>query len=331
MYNDLATLYDLLVDRTNLTNRTQDGFMDEDTRTDFESVGYRAMRMVLSEYDRSTPPVQPPIPFDVPLCPSLKSLGKAYPSGDYKKDQKARAKKLKKEEIAQALKQSYNADADTQSPFLDAFRHFERKQSSGCTMEQLWEQRCGQWLFLYAVIQSLPMMVIDAPGVRFTEGVEYFLCEIPRSGAPWSREDTSRTRKWFGVDGGKQVVSLPADVVDNGVEGVFRRSHCWKMAEIWAKNDRMLNAAMQEMNAEPLPPPPGFLDPSSANNRPRSESPDRRRESVMDLGLEALPLPPGFAPPGTPGSRPVSMHDPSKTFDSFLGTPPSGKDKKKKK
>ncbi|CAI6336356.1 unnamed protein product [Periconia digitata] len=332
IYRDLTDLYDMLVDRTNLTNRTQDGFLNEDTRTDFESVGNRALRMVLSEYDRSTPPVQPPIPFDVPISPSLKSLGKAYPSGDYKKDQKARSKKLKKDEIAQALKQSYNPDADKPSPFLDAFRNFEKKQASGSTMEQLWELRCGQWLFLYAVIQSLPLMVVDAPGIRFAEGVEYFLCEIPRSGAPWSREDTSRARKWFGIDGGKQVVSLPADIVDNGVEGIFRRSHCWKIAEAWAKNDTMLTAAMQEMNADPLPPPPGFLDPSSADNRPRSShSTDRKRESVMDLGLEALPLPPGFAPPGTPGSRPVSLHDPNKTFDSFLGSTLSEKDKKKKK
>ncbi|PVH96707.1 hypothetical protein DM02DRAFT_493878, partial [Periconia macrospinosa] len=332
VYRDLADLYDLLVDRTNLTNRTQDGFVDEDHRTDFESIGNHAMRIVLSEYDRSTPPVQPPVPFDVPLYPSLASLGKDYPSGDYKKDQKARAKKLKKEEIAKAIQQSYNQDADKRSSFIDAFKNFERKQASGSTMEQLWEQRCGHWLFLYAVIQSLPMLVVDAPGVRFTEGVEYFLCEIPRSGVPWSREDTARSRKWFGVDGGKQVVSLPADVVDNGVEGVFRRSHCWKMAEIWSKNDTMLNAAMQEMHADPLPPPPGFLDPSSAQSRPGSQNSDRRRESVMDLGLEALPLPPGFAPPGTPGSRPVSMHDPMKTFDSILSSPElSGKEKDKKK
>jgi hypothetical protein len=333
LYRDLCDLYDLLVDRTNLTNRTADGFMSEDERPDFESVAHRALRKVLSEYDRSVPPVQPPIPFDVPLYPTIKSLKRDYPSGDPKKDAKARAKKLGKDEIAQMIKQSHNADcASKMTPFLDAFRRFEHKQSSGCTMEELCQLRAGQWLFLYATIQSLPMLVVDAPLLKFTEGVEYFLCEVPRSGVPWVHEDTTRTRTWFGVAGGSQVVSLPSDVVEHGVEGVFRRSHCWKMAEQWSQADTMLNAAMQEMNAAPLPPPPQFLNPYGGGNRSRSQSPDHRRESVMDLGLEALPLPPGIAPPlGSPGQRPSSVHDPTKTFDAMLGPVPSPKGKKHKK
>ncbi|KAL1598707.1 hypothetical protein SLS60_007847 [Paraconiothyrium brasiliense] len=340
IYHDLSDLYDLLVDRTNLTNRTADGFMSEDERTDFESIAALAMRKVLSEYDRSTPPVQPPIPFDVPLYPTLKEVSKEYPSGDRKKDAKARGKKLTKDQIARMIKASHNEDSEKKTSFLEAFRHFEHKQASGCTMEELYELRSGQWLFLYAVIQSLPMLVVDAPGVRFTDGVEYFLCEVPRAGTPWGREDTYRARTWFGVAGGSQVVSLPTDVVENGVEGVFRRSHCWQMAERWAQNDTLLNAAMHEMNAAPLPPPPGFLDASAAIPSPRSQSPvgDRRRESVMNLGLEALPLPPGFAPGGAPspggGSpmmRPVSVHDPTKTFDSILESVPNKKDKRKKK
>jgi hypothetical protein len=333
IYRDMSSLYDLLVDRTNLTIRTADGFLAEDEGTDYESVVRRALRKVLSEYDRSTPPVQPPIPFDLPLYPTSKSVH----TGDAKKDAKARAKKLHKDEILKVLQQSHNIDAEQQTPFLEAYRHFEFKQASGSTMDDLWDMRSGQWLLLYAVIQSLPMLVIDVPGVRFTQGVEYFLCEVPRSGVPWGREDTTRTRTWFGVGGGAQVVSLPTDIVEHGVEGVFRRSHCWKKAQQWAANDTLLNAAMQELsvNAAPLPPPPGLLDPSAASARSRSNSPDRRRESVMNLGLEALPLPPGIAPPtaNSPQIRPASSSDPSKTFDAILGTSaaPTTKDKKKKK
>lgn len=335
LYRDMCDLYDLLVDRTNLTNRTADGFMSEDERPDFESVANRALRKVLSEYDRSTPPVQPPIPFDVPLYPTLKNLRQDYPSGDLKKDHKARGKKLSKDEIAKLIQDSHNKDVVFKTtPFLEAFRRFEHKQASGCNMEELCQLRAGQWLLLYATIQSLPMLVVDAPHLRFTEGVEYFLCEVPRSGVPWVHEDTNRARTWFGVAGGSQVVSLPSDVVEHGVEGVFRRSHCWKMADLWSRDDRMLNAAMQEMNASPLPPPPQLFTPNGGGSRPRSQSPDRRRESVMDLGLEALPLPPGVAPPigmGSPVSRPSSMHDPTKTFDAMLGPAPSPKDKKHKK
>jgi len=335
MYRDMSSLYDLLVDRTNLTIRTADGFLAEDEGSDYDSVVRRALRKVLSEYDRSTPPVQPPIPFDLPLYPKAG----APPSGDLKKDAKSRAKKLHKEEIIRALQQSHNTDAEHQTPFLEAFRNFEYKQASGSSTDDLWDLRTGQWLFLYAVIQSLPMLVVDAPGVRYTEGVEYFLCQVPRSGVPWGREDTSRSRTWFGVGGGAQVVSLPTDIVEHGVEGIFRRSHCWKKAQQWAANDTLLNAAMQELsvNAAPLPPPPGLLDPA-AHARSRSHSPDTRRESVMNLGLEALPLPPGVAPPvaHSPQLRPSSSSDPKKTFDAILGSSaaPSGKpgkDKKKKK
>lgn len=337
IYRDLSSLYDLLVNRADLTNRTADGFIMEDEAMDFVAVNGRAMRKVLSEYDRSTPPVQPPIPFDLPLFPTLKGLRSDYPTGDEKKDAKARGKKLKSEEISKMLQSATNADAQQQSPFLDAFRAFEKKQASGSTMDELWELRSGQWLFIYAVIQSLPMLVVDAPGVRFTEGVEYFLCEVPRSGIPWGREDTTRTRTWFGVAGGAQVVSLPTDIVEHGVEGVFRRSHCWKRAQEWTANDTLLNAAMQELNstAAPLPPPPGMLDPSSAQARPRSQSPadQSKRNSVMNLGLEALPLPPGIAPPThSPVNRPQSSSDPSRTFDAILGAPPPNpKDKKKRK
>lgn len=331
MYRDLSNLYDLLVDRTNLTTRTADGFMSEDEGTDFESVARRALRKVLSEYDRSTPPVQPPIPFDLPLYPTLKGVKADYPTGDAKKDAKLRSKKPKSDEIAKMLKNSHNADAEQQTAFLEAFRHFEQKQFSGKNMDEMWELRTGHWLFMYAVIQSLPMLVVDAPGVRFTEGVEYFLCEVPRSGVPWAREDTNRTRTWFGVAGGSQVVSLPTDIVEHGVEGTFRRSHCWKMAEKWSANDSLLNAAVQEINASPLPPPPSLLDPSSAG-RSRSQSPDRRRESVMNLGLEALPLPPGIAPAASsPIARPQSSNDPTKTFDAILQAADYNKDKKKKR
>lgn len=333
IYRDMSSVYDLLVDRKNLTIRTADGFLAEDEGTDIESVTQRALRKVLSEYDRSTPPVQPPIPFDLPLYPASSN----FTTGDAKKDSKARGKKLHKDEVIKVLAQSHNSDAEQQTPFLDAYRNFEFKHASGATVDELWDMRSGYWLFIYAVLQSLPMLVVDAPEVRFTEGVEYFLCEIPRSGVPWGREDTARGRTWFGIAGGAQVVSLPTDIVEHGVEGIFRRSHCWKKAQQWAANDTILNAAMQEMNSSAalLPPPPGLLDPSSANAPSRSHSPDNRRESVMNLGLEALPLPPGVAPPSanSPRLRPASSSDPSKTFDAILGTsavPVSSKDKASK-
>lgn len=342
LYDDFSDVYDLLVDRTNLTTRTADGFIDEQTQDSFEAVMCRALRTVLSEYDRSTPPVQPPIPFDLPQFPSPQGAkGFDYPSGDAKKDAKTRTKKIKSDDISRMVRQTHNPDTEARkTPFLDAFRHFEAKQASGCTLEELFEMRCGHWMFIYAVLQSLPMLVIDAPGVRFTEGVEYFLCEPPRSGVPWAREDTTRTRTWFGVAGGSQVVSLPTDIVEHGVEGVFRRSHAWNMAAKWSVNDTMISAAVREtMHPAPLPPPPGMHLASEDATRSRSNSPtrDRRRESVMNLGLEALPMPAGVGPmTKNLAVRPATSNDPTKTFDAILSSAAaeqeaSKKDKKKKK
>ena len=83
------------------------------------------------------------------------------------------------------------------------------------------------WL-LYVVIWSLLLLVVDAPDIRFTEGVEYFLCIL------W----VHRTgRSWFK---GTRVVSLPSNIITNGVEGVYRRSHCWQAATQWAEKGQLV-------------------------------------------------------------------------------------------
>ncbi len=69
IYRDMSNLYDLLVNRKNLTMRTADGFLAEDEGEDIESIFHRALRKVLSEYDRSTPPVQPPDSFRLTTIP----------------------------------------------------------------------------------------------------------------------------------------------------------------------------------------------------------------------------------------------------------------------
>lgn len=76
LYRDFTDLYDLLVDRTALTTRTIDssGAGGDLSSTEPKDMIVRALRQVLSEYDRSTPPVLPPIPFDIPQMPSVQPL-----------------------------------------------------------------------------------------------------------------------------------------------------------------------------------------------------------------------------------------------------------------
>ena len=320
LYADVCLLYDLLVDRAALTTRTGD--LAEEL-TDTGDIIPRTLRKVLAEYDRSTPPVLPPVPFDVPILPKATN-------------QRDLGRKLKKHEVNEVLSKSYNADTNIPNgpPILHSFRTFDADSAHGLTIETIGAQRCGQWLFLYAVLQTLPWLVVDAPALEHTAGVEYFVCVAPRSGVPWARDDAALNRNWYGVAGSDKIVSLPSDLLIHGVEGTFRRSHCWARAQQWTAGSALLAAAAAETVGLALPPPPqaamqpGRLNPLSAS---RSNSPEpvgrrSKRASVVDLGLEALPMPAGVQPEMQDGSaaraRPVSgvTGDPSITFDAILGS-----------
>ncbi|KAJ5682663.1 hypothetical protein N7462_005828 [Penicillium macrosclerotiorum] len=358
LYRDFTDLYDLLVDRSSLTTRTIDssGSGGDPSNTDHKDITKRALRQILSEYDRSTPPVLPPIPFDIPQLPSVELLHRK--PLDAKKEAKQRGKKLKNSDINAVLMESYTRESMRPTAFIEAFMQFERRCANGKSVDDLIDLRCGQWIFLYAVIQSLPMLVVDVPEVRFSEGVEYFLCIAPRGGAPWIHNDTKTARSWFGVAGGAGVVSLPSDVVINGVEGVYRRSHCWQVAEQWAEagalieppvgmvedayeeNESSISSPYQGQqssagsSSEPqpnhmsihgglTPPPPAIPRNRSPNAAQRAD----HRHSIYP-GLEALPLPAGIAPIEPP-SRPISRFNPNMSFDDILREVPN-KDKKKR-
>ncbi|KAL9073544.1 MAG: hypothetical protein Q9157_004710, partial [Trypethelium eluteriae] len=282
IYNDMSALYDLLVDRTNLTTRTADVKPADEIEHDDEPTP-RALRRVLAEYDQSTPPVQPPVPFDVPLLPTFLTTRPEYAGLQEKKQQKLRQKKLKDDEIAKLMRVARNQDSlprltttqvdkkktrtSSSQPFVSAFMHYELKSAHSHNLDEIHSLRAGQWIFMYVVLEALPMLVIDAPAVKHVRAVEYFLCEPPRSGVPWARESATvgtGKRTWYEVrgqsGGGGAVVSLPSDVVEHGVEGVYRRSHCWEMAAKWAAEEGRTELEMaskgvdmHEGEQQPLP------------------------------------------------------------------------------
>ena len=350
VYHDLSSMYDLLVDRTNLTTRTIDGVNHADRR---DSPTIRGLRQVLSEYDRSSPPVKPPVPFDLPKLPTLKTTRSDFGTGSATNDARAAMKKLKDDEIARLLRASWNDDVAV-TPFVEVFRDMEKRAAHGCTLAELEDLRIGQWIFMYVVLQALPLLACDAPGLKWTRGVEYFLCEPPRSGVPWADPSTvgagagASGRKWFSVgnDGGG-LVNLPSDLVEHGVEGVYRRSHCWRMAEKWTAENPILNEALHEqqyqhsfglMQEDDLPPPPSTTDllrPSSrTSNRSGTGS---NRNSSYDFGLEALPMPKGVTADGGVSSpvadsprTPTHSVDAAKTFDAILAGVDKNATKKKR-
>ena len=324
VYSDFSDLYDALVNRSSVTTRSGSSATEE-IEDDRQKIINQALRQVMDEYDRSSPPVQPPIPFDTPLLPSLATTRRDFASWDAGKQRKEHGKKLGDDEINKTLMQSYNRDIINSTLFLQTFMDYERRTAHGKSIDEIVDLRNGQWLFMYAVIQSLPLVVVDAPGLQWTKGVEYFLCETPKGNVPWNQE--SHSRAWYSVGDGTGMVSLPADVIDHGVDGIYRRSHCWQFADKWTADSDLISMSGQEVTFTDelmLPPPP--IAPDTPNSRSGSPSRREQRQSIQ-FGLEALPLPPGVSPTG---AKPVAKHDPSKSFDDILGVSQVQKAKKKK-
>ncbi|AEO70464.1 uncharacterized protein THITE_46001, partial [Thermothielavioides terrestris NRRL 8126] len=236
LYSDFCALYDLLVDRQSITPRVIGEMYDDPSEGSKEKqlgdASISALRKVLSEFDKSSPPVLPPIPFDIPKIPSMTAVYENFHEMPAKKQAKY-SKAVQPHELQLILLKARNIDTDAlQFPFLLAYKDFELREARGASPQDLADQRIGYWLFLYAVLQSLPMLVVDAPGLRYTEGVEDFLCEAPQGNPPWT-EDAGEVRKMWYQTAGQNIVELSADVVMFSVEGIYMRSHCWLAAKEW--------------------------------------------------------------------------------------------------
>ncbi|KFY39356.1 hypothetical protein V495_05996, partial [Pseudogymnoascus sp. VKM F-4514 (FW-929)] len=220
LYDDLASLYDILVDRDVLTTRTLDveDVQGEDDMTQGE-LELLALRKIMSEHDRSSIPVTPPIPFDIPKLPSPNTLDAGHPKRTPKAQVTAETRRLRPFEKLLVLAKAHNVSVGMQTPFLRAFAEFEDEQASGSSIRDLRDQRFGYWIFLYAVLQSLPTLVVDAQGIRFTGGVEYFLCKPPLGALPW--QDGRTQRGWDN------------DASENTAEAIYTRSHCWVAGAGW--------------------------------------------------------------------------------------------------
>ena len=325
LYADFCSLYDFLVDRESLTTRTMEASAQENDVGNVDPAA-NALRKVLSEFDRSSPPVNPPIPFDIPKIPTMASIDPKYPGQSPRGQHKASTRKLKDNEYKLILAKSHNLGSDNNSAFLQMYKNFEDKEANGGKSTQdLADQRYGYWIFIYAVLQSLPMLVIDAEDLTYTEGVEYFLCQPPLGRLPWVQDASLVNMAWFQVAGSQGYVSMPSDIVDKGPEAVYRRSHCWTVAEKWLMGsdttpvipDPYSYANDLDETLLPLDLPPAFDDdgrPQSRGRRDRQSSyssangsgltdrltptdlrPPRTRSRVeqrnsIALGLERLPI-----------------------------------------
>lgn len=220
LYDDLAGLYDALVDRDALTTRSLDveDVKGEDDMTQGQ-LELLALRKIMSEHDRSSIPVTPPIPFDLPKLPSPATLDAGHPKRSPKAQVTAETRRLRPFERLLVLAKAHNVSVGMQTPFLRKYAEFEDEQASSSSIRDLRDQRFGYWIFLYAVLQALPPLVMDAPGTRFAGGVEYFLCKQPLGAFPW--QDSRMMRDY------------PSDAAENTTEAIYTRSHCWVAGANW--------------------------------------------------------------------------------------------------
>lgn len=308
LYADLSSLYDLLVDRDSVTPRVIDQAV-EDVSEKESNEHIRALRKLLTEFDQSSPPVLPPIPYDIPILPSMRTVQVKYDEMK-EKDQLKFDRNIKEHELQLIMHKSYNFDADSlKSPFLLHFKEFDHDHAKGKTQAELADNRLGTWLFLYVVIQSLPLLVIDAPELQFTEGVEYFLCQPPMGNPPWLEEAGEVRKAWYQLPGSSVKVELSADVVMFSVEGTFERSHCWEAAKAW--EEAKVNGGAAGMMGMP-PPPPALGDEALGSAYSPLEAPRavfEDNDPVMGMGgtggyHSSNGTSPVSSAPGSPASGP---------------------------
>lgn len=96
---------------------------------------------------------------------------------------------------------------------VDAFARFEKERSNGEFTPA--EGRKGRWILIYGVLQTLATVAGDAPGLKYTEDVEYSLSSKLKGTPPW-------------VSGGVSAEEGPGGMDDHHI-----RSHCWTVMGTW--------------------------------------------------------------------------------------------------
>jgi len=269
LYDDLAVLYDLIVDRRNTSSRIQ--IMGKNLPPALDR-RIEALRKILTEYDQSGSPVYPVMPFDAPRLPRL-SPGDEDATDD--------PKKVGKNELAQLLKSSYNKDThDSKHPFSQLWQSFEFRTTNGMTIDKVANFRLGAFLFVYCVLQALPMVTVDAPGVRFSHDVAYFLCQPPRGRLHWSKED--QQLEWYRDPITGAVTQLAKESIALSVEAMYNLSHCWVRGRTWEKDLTVMPfRARQKSEAwNKTPPVSAGRDNAQWPSQPSSEISSEPRYSA---------------------------------------------------
>ncbi|KAF3922610.1 hypothetical protein AA313_de0206971 [Arthrobotrys entomopaga] len=192
---------------------------------------------IILSFDRNNK--YPHIPHPYPLVPEAKvsTTIRSKKQSNFFGKRNINTDKTIEKENALALIQATNLDALYTSPNNSLVAAYQLMEKTDGTIEiDPHDARKGRWLLIYAVLQTLATITVDAPSLKWTENVDYFLC-APTKGIPsWEQQPQSSR---------------------NGEEEDFcqYRAHCWTVPYQW--NSQASAKSLQEMRVaeRPIPHP----------------------------------------------------------------------------
>jgi len=157
----------------------------------------------------------------------------------------------------------------THSNLVDAFSKFEKSDQVGEVDPST--ARRGRWVLIYGILQTLASVSVDAPTVRYCQGVSYHLS--PRLKGvkmpPWKASGGARP---------------------NPHEAAHELSHCWTVPATWNTGGDVSNSGTEDSAEEGISPI-GY-DHSGRNYSfpiPRGMSTQRTRGSIRSASSSRAP------------------------------------------
>ncbi|KAI9840100.1 MAG: hypothetical protein M1837_001904 [Sclerophora amabilis] len=220
LQEDFGALYDYLVDRDMVWDESEKrserkwkivskGSKMADFNADGDDVG---ITDIFVGFDNSHK--YPHIPHPFPLLPSSMPTvtPPAKPSRFVNKKPKSPDGKGFERRAALAYSEASNlfllGSNFVSNDLVEAFSRFESEKIPGYGDIDPYVARKGRWILLYGILQVLATMSVDPPGLRYTEGIDYFVNPCLGGKSPW--KDAPKFR-----------------------EGNHQDSYCWVTAEKW--------------------------------------------------------------------------------------------------
>ena len=252
LQRDFAALYDYLVDRDIVWDESEARSRKWMMVSESGNRGFEAdtpdlpMTNMFIEFDNKhrfphIPHPYPLVPESVPTLPGVSSSNKGASTGGRfggKLSKKSSNTSPATNEVAteRRMQLAYTEATNlyvlgsefTHSNLIDAFAKFEKADYIGETAPST--ARRGRWILIYGVLQTLASISVDAPNVRYSDGVSYHLSPHLKG---------VRLPPWKSGRGSHR----------NFYEAAHESSHCWTVPETWNRDGDADESSAEEYAA----------------------------------------------------------------------------------